>query len=190
MVWLVHPCDPVVCPPVGEDARVVEAEDVDVTTMDKVIGQNLKVAAIVIRSNDSNIGRIELREASDEHVSPVWSFHSGVIVDAVEIFIAVEVRLHHRVVLSPCRLPAVGTPNEVKGQLEVTTRGAVEVRKKLVPKLLEEFALVEGLVVDVVGEVEVVEKVCRRCTAEGRQKVDKKCELAVHAAGPDPLNAL
>lgn len=55
---------PVVGKPVGERARVVVAEDIDVRPVNEVIRQDTLIAALVQRTNNSDIGRIKLLETT------------------------------------------------------------------------------------------------------------------------------
>ena len=57
-VRLVDARDPVVAPPVGEQARIVEAEHVDVRPVDEVVRQDADVAARVVRPDDADARRV------------------------------------------------------------------------------------------------------------------------------------
>ena len=48
--------DPIVAPPIGEEARIVEAEDVDVSLVDEVVRQDCHVATRMARADHSDVG--------------------------------------------------------------------------------------------------------------------------------------
>ena len=175
--WTVDARDPVVREPASEHARVVEPKHVDVRPMHEVVGEYARVAAEVTRADDADVGWRVLEQAADECFGPAGRQHVGVVVDAEVVFGVVQIRLHHGVVLRPCRLAHVGTLDEVQRHDQA---GRAEFTSDFVESLLEDIEgglLLKVCVVLVERQIEVILISSAGCPTERRQKRAQKREL-------------
>ena len=177
-VWLVDTRNPLVAPPVGEDARIVEAEDVYVRPMNEVVRQNADVAARVLWSDDPDARRIVAFQCRDELLRPAAGQHARVVVDAVQVVDVVEVRFQHSVVLRPCRLPGVAALHQ--RQVGDDAAGLARSRRRrcveLSPECITKTLVCEHLVVTIERQVKhvLVPRTARvaECWQEGVEKLE------------------
>jgi hypothetical protein len=74
----VRPIDhghPVVAPPVGEKTRVIPPEHVDVRSVNEVVGENGRVAAAVVRTDNADARWIVAIQNVDEGFRPTTGRH-------------------------------------------------------------------------------------------------------------------
>ena len=181
----VHGRDPVVRPPVGERAWVVETEYVDVCAMHKVVGEDGGVSANVTGADDAEVRRVVLGEPGDERLRPPRGQQVRVIVDAVVVHHVVDVRLHHGVVLRPGRPTRVFTLDVVQRHVEM--RGAL-LRAHLAEGTVERVEVgddSEERVALIVRQVDVVVIATTRRAAERWHERAKKRKPVPHVAGCD-----
>ena len=173
---------PSIAPPVGEDARIVEAEDVDVRPMNELVRQNVGSATRVLRSDDSDARRIVAFQRRDELLRPAAGQHARVVIDAVQVVNVVDVRFQHRVVLRPRRLPGVAALHQVDRNLDAGRAvGRAQSSRFFVERPSErrqEAPVAERRVGVVVGEVDpVVEAARTGGAAERRQEFVEERQL-------------
>ena len=66
---------PIVRPPIGEQSRVVEPEDIDVPTVDEVVRQYCRVSSAMIRADDTDKGWLVTMQNTDEGFGPATGYH-------------------------------------------------------------------------------------------------------------------
>jgi len=177
-VWLIDTRNPVIAPPICEDARIVEAENVDVRPMNKVVRQNADIAARVFRSDDPDARRIVAVQRRDELLRPAAGQHARVVVDAVQVVDVVDVSFQHRVVLRPRRLPGVAALHQ--GQVGNDAAGLARSRRRrcveLSPECITKTPICEHLVATIERQVKpvLVPRTARvaECWQEGVEKLE------------------
>ena len=159
-VRLVNSRHPVVAPPVREQAWIVEPEDIDVCPMYKVVRQDGRVTAAVVRSDNTDERWIVTFQLRDEFLCPAARQHPCIIVDAVEVVDVVEIGFQHGVILSPGRFSGVCARNqgEVGGDVAVSTRSGRCRRVEISPECVAQLRTGEHLIAAIVRQVELVEE--------------------------------
>ena len=75
--WPIDHRHPVVAPPVGEQSRIVEAENIDVRPVHEVVRQYCLLAAAVVRTDDADTWRTVAVEDRGERLGPTAGHHSA-----------------------------------------------------------------------------------------------------------------
>ena len=186
-VWPVNFRHPVVTPPIREQSRVVETENVDVRPMNEIVRHYADISAEMVRADDADSLWVVLIQGLDERFRPVGRDELCVVVDAVEIVDVVEVGLHHGVVLRPCRISGVRAPDEVERRLDASRGAAQELDgggEDAAEGGQQGSVLAENGVRLVVGEVESVAELRTGRLAERRQEIPEYVRISRPCCSP------
>lgn len=99
--WPVYSSDPVIGKPVCKNTRVIEAKNINVCSMDKVMRQNHNVAFSEPRANNADLWWIKAFQLINKLLCPSCRLHHSVVIHTVVVVHVVHVRCHHGIILRP-----------------------------------------------------------------------------------------
>ena len=117
--WPVYSSNPVISKPVCKNTRVIEAKNIDVCPMDKVMRQNYNIAFSEPGADNTNLWWTKALQLINKLLRPSSGLHHSVIIYPVVVVHIVHVCCHHGVILRPRWPSGMLTLNKMQADIHM-----------------------------------------------------------------------